>query len=86
MCNCGKKRNEFIKQRADYTQPTNFTHQPFMQSKQTVLFEYTGLTALTVTGGITRKVYRFNFPGDKQFIEVSDVNGIMSIPVLKKIN
>lgn len=86
MCNCGKKRNQL-------TQQSNVVHRPIiatqqsmlMQKKEPVLFEYTGTTALSVIGNITRKNYRFHFSGDKQYIESGDAAAMMTIPVLKKI-
>ena len=57
--------------------PTNIPNQ--------VRFEYIGKSALTVIGNVTRKHYRFNYPGDKQNIDYGDVQGVMTVPVLKKI-
>ncbi|MEP6467009.1 MAG: hypothetical protein ABJB05_11925 [Parafilimonas sp.] len=85
MCNCGKKRNLFTQQ-TSASRPVIATQQSmFMQKKEPALFEYTGSTALSVIGNITRKNYRFHFSGDKQYIEASDAAAMMAIPVLKKI-
>lgn len=86
MCNCGKKRNMFTQQQAVYSKPANVVpQQPFAQNKQTVLFQYTGNTALTITGNVTRKTYRFNFPGEIQHIELSDAAAMSAVSVLKRI-
>ena len=85
MCNCGKKRTE-LKQHAGVISRTSV--QPIQQATQNktgVVFQYTGKTALTVTGSNTRKTYRFNFPGDIQTVETSDANGMNSIVVLKRM-
>ena len=90
MCNCGKKRSQ-LKPQSNHVQRMQqpvFEQQiqsPPAQTKQTVMFQYTGKTALTVTGSITRKNYRFNFPGDIQHIAFSDAAAITAIPVLKKV-
>ena len=54
MCNCGKKRSQ-LKPQSNHTQRMQqpvFEQQiqsPPAQTKQTVMFQYTGKTALTVT-------------------------------------
>ena len=85
MCNCGKKRTE-LKQQANVLNRINIQSiQQATQNKQGVLFQYIGKTGLTVTGSATRKTYRFNFTGDKQIIEMSDVNAMNGIAVLKRM-
>lgn len=88
MCNCGKKRtgisqqpNTVNKNYFSATQPTTTS-----SLKTPVQFKYTGKTALTVTGNITRKNYRFNFTGDIQTIDFNDASSLMSIPVLRRIS
>lgn len=85
MCNCGKKRNEFKQQSNAFNKNNYSNNQPPVQKKETVLFQYTGNTALTVTGSITRKNYRFHFSGDVQSIELSDAAAMMAVPVLKRM-
>lgn len=48
-------------------------------------FQYTGKSALTVTGKITGKNYRFTKPGEMQVIDYRDASGMMAVPVLKKV-
>lgn len=85
MCNCGKKRTE-LKQHANVVSRTFAPLvQQATQNKQGVLFQYTGKTALTITGSVTRKTYRFNFSGDMQTVEMSDTGGMNSIAVLKRM-
>lgn len=93
MCNCGKKRNEFISQ-TNSLNNNQRVHQPIYQQQhqpsptqtnQTVPFQYTGNTALTITGSATRKNYRFNFSGDIQHVAVSDAVAMTAVPVLKRV-
>ncbi|MFT4155491.1 MAG: hypothetical protein QM629_16915 [Parafilimonas sp.] len=56
-----------------------------MQSVKTVIFQYTGNTALSVIGNVTRKNYRFNFPGDVQHVALNDAGAMAAIPVLRRV-
>jgi hypothetical protein len=87
MCNCGKKRSQLTQQSNTNNRLVNaLQHQQINpQKKEPVLFQYTGSTALSVIGNITRRNYRFNFSGDKQYIEPGDAAAMMAIPVLKRI-
>jgi hypothetical protein len=92
MCNCGKKRNAFQSQSntTQQNQPVrqNYYQRPIEtppQTNQAILFQYTGNTALTIAGSITRKNYRFNFPGDVQHIALSDVASMSKVHVLKRV-
>ena len=94
MCNCGKKRNELTQQRNIHARPANnpqhsplniAVQQPAPQNTRTILFQYTGSTALTVTGTVTRRNYRFNFPGDVQHVALSDAPAISTIHMLKRV-
>ena len=90
MCNCGKKRNELTQQRnINVRTVNNLQHSPLnvamWQHTQTILFQYTGNTALTVTGNVTRRNYRFNFPGDVQHVALGDAPAMSTIPVLKRV-
>ena len=81
MCNCGKKRNEYSQ-----TNTLGSNNDESTSNTAGTNFEYTGKTALTVTGNITRKNYRFNYPGHIQTVDHRDAPGMIAIPVLKKIN
>jgi hypothetical protein len=85
MCNCGKKRTELKQQPRAFNTNMQIKTQPVAQQKNTVLFQYTGNTGLTITGSVTRKSYRFNFPGDVKPVELSDVQGMNSIAVLRRM-
>ena len=80
MCNCGNKRNEYSGQ--VYKLSNELTNEPVRKMWNDAKFQYTGNTALTVTGGITRKKYRFTHSGDIQLIDYRDASGMMAIPNL----
>lgn len=84
MCNCGNKRNELNHSSFSMSGPVAATtrHQPIWPD---VSFEYTGKTALSVTGYITGKKYRFHHHGDIQLIDYRDASAMMAVPVLKKV-
>ena len=49
-----------------------------------VYFEYFGKTALTVTGPVTGKKYRFPQPGSKLAVDAADALSVATIPVLRQ--
>ncbi|MEX6689613.1 hypothetical protein QTN47_19065 [Danxiaibacter flavus] len=83
MCNCGNKSAAFIAAQKD----GHFSHAGnLQQSRQPaeVKLEYTGRTALTTTGIVTGRTYRFNKPGDILYVDYRDSLTMMNIPVLKR--
>ena len=85
MCNCGKRRTQLQQP----SRPLNKIveaqiHQP-VTNKEPILFQYTGSRTLTVTGSVTRKTYRFNFPGAMTHIDARDAPAMMAVPVLKRV-
>jgi len=84
MCNCGNKRNAL--NHASHPLSSGVApEQRYAQLWPDVSFEYTGHSALSVTGSITGKKYRFHHPGDIQTIDYRDASSMMAVPVLKKI-
>ncbi|GAA4736760.1 hypothetical protein [Flavisolibacter ginsenosidimutans] len=83
MACCGKKREDWLQK----TNDANKRVDEFNTSKarSDVHFEYTGETALTVVGSLTRTRYRFNGKGDRQLIDYRDAGGMMAVPMLKKV-
>jgi len=81
MCNCGKKRM----QNSQHPDQVKTKNDVSLQNSNYRTFEYTGKTALTIIGNITGIKYRFNYPGNKQNIDYRDIQGIQTIPVLKKV-
>lgn len=41
---------------------------------------------MTVTGNVTRQVYRFTNPGAEVMIDQRDVAGMFAIPNMRKVN
>jgi len=80
MCNCGKKRKEYSQSNALAS-----NNAAAVSNSSSINFEYTGKTALTITGNITRKNYRFNYRGHIQAVDYRDVPGMMEVPILKKV-
>lgn len=74
MCNCGSNRS-MAGQQGDTT-----------MSRNPVMFEYTGQTALTVTGPYSGMRYRFNAPGSRLRVDFRDVPALSSIRVLRALN
>jgi hypothetical protein len=84
MCNCGNNRKEFTSgQSAALSNPKSIPQQG-KKMWPDVYFKYTGKTALTVTGKITGKNYRFSKPEEKLLIDYRDASGMMNVPVLIK--
>jgi hypothetical protein len=92
MCNCGKKRSSLNVSARSVAPPVQNQQKivarpqlSLTQADQTILFQYVGSTALSIIGRITRKSYRFNFPGDIKPIAVTDAPDMEAVPVLKVV-
>jgi hypothetical protein len=85
MCNCGNKRNEFTTQSPAGSASKQPIHIPTQKMSPDINFMYTGQSALTVTGRITGKQYRFSTPGDRQLVDYRDASSMLMVPVLKRI-
>ena len=84
MCNCGKKRTGYSQQ--THAGNVNTQRETVEQTPSGhARFQYTGKTALTITGNVTGTRYRFNYPGNTQNIDYRDMPGMTAIPVLKKV-
>ncbi|MBC7507161.1 MAG: hypothetical protein H7320_00195 [Ferruginibacter sp.] len=83
MSCCGKKTAD---QKVNISSNQSGAFVPVTKMWNDNLFEYTGESGLTVKGGISRKIYRFNGKGDVQSIDYRDASGMMGIPVLKKLH
>ncbi|MBV9963186.1 MAG: hypothetical protein JO072_13150 [Parafilimonas sp.] len=84
MCNCGKGRTSLKHlNTAQNYQPQ--THAAPAQTKPTVIFQYTGKTALTIIGNVTKRSYRFKFSGDIQHVDSNDAMAMKAVPVLKRL-
>jgi len=79
MCDCGNKRDGFTALAGSTVSSAT------KKMWQDVWFMYTGQTALTITGYISGKRYRFGATGEQQLIDYRDAAAMMNVPVLKKI-
>jgi hypothetical protein len=84
MCNCGNKRESFSAQSSGAAKNESIKKQEEKMWPD-INFIYTGQSALSATGNITGKVYRFNRPGDKQPVDYRDAPSMIKVPVLKRI-
>ncbi|MBN8786251.1 MAG: hypothetical protein J0I84_04125 [Terrimonas sp.] len=85
MCNCGSKREYLTQQHSTATGIISPAEEYANHNKSAnVRFEYIGNTALTVTGTITGRRYRFNSPGEVLQVDSRDASGLMLVPVLRK--
>jgi len=75
MSCCNKKR----------TSLTQSTSLKTVNNIPQVSLQYTGMTALSATGLITGRKYFFSKPGDIQNVDYRDVEGMLNVPVLKKV-
>ncbi len=51
-----------------------------------VIFEYVGRTALTTTGGVSGKRYRFDSPGARLTVDARDRASLDALPMLKQVD
>ena len=85
MCNCGNKRSQ-LQQFATGMPAKENADNAARQTWPPVNFVYTGQTALSVTGNVTGKRYRFNAPGEQQLIDYQDASFMLTVPVLQKVS
>ncbi len=85
MCNCGNKREALASQQS--FQLSNMQNIARQESKMwpDVSFEYTGKTALSVSGNVSGKNYRFSKSGDVQLVDYRDASSLKAITVLKML-
>lgn len=50
-----------------------------------ITFEYTGKTALAVTGPITRANYRFPEPGARVPVDARDAGAVAAVPNVRRV-
>lgn len=62
----------------------NFPSEPKIRA--TVLFEYTGKTALSIVGPGSRTAYRFDRPGARALVDQRDSIYFAQVPVLRKVH
>ncbi len=85
MCNCGNQRSQLGGQRSSGQDKKEAPATPGPKMWPDINFIYTGKSALTVTGTVTGKTYRFNAPGHQQPVDFRDASSMMMVPVLKRL-
>ncbi|HTL07973.1 MAG TPA: hypothetical protein VL307_06935 [Chitinophagaceae bacterium] len=83
MCNCGNKRNQLVL--PAQTSMRGTASSPAHKNGPPITFVYTGTSALTVTGTVTGKQYRFMGPGAQQLVDYADASSVTLVPVLKRM-
>jgi hypothetical protein len=78
MSCCGKTRNVGVQNSAVAAKPA--------QVGGTVIFEYTGRTALTIVGPGSRTSYRFDRPGARMLVDARDRASLAGVPVLRQVS
>jgi hypothetical protein len=63
---------------------TNLPSMP--QIRATLLFEYTGNTALSIVGPGSRMAYRFDRPGARALVDRRDAIYFGRLPVLRQVS
>jgi hypothetical protein len=49
------------------------------------IFEYTGMTGMTVGGAATGRVYRFDRPGARVAVDARDMESLARVPHLRRV-
>lgn len=84
MSCCGNKRNAWHRIEAVHSYKTSLPNSS-QKDREEAYFEYTGESALSITGPVSGKKYRFLFKGDRQLADYRDASGMMAVPVLKRV-
>ena len=83
MC-CGQKRESFTRTTGTVYETSEPT--PVGPPPGTVFFQYLGGTALTVLGPVTRRRYRFGWPGAQVAVSNKDAPLLVSgVPNLRQV-
>ncbi len=85
MCNCGNQRSQLGGQHFSSQDKREPLATQVQKMWPDIKFMYTGQSALSVTGTITGKSYRFNSPGTQQPVDFRDAPSMMMVPVLKRV-
>jgi hypothetical protein len=59
-------------------------HAPRQPPQAAVWYEYAGQTGMTVVGGATGKVYRFDRPGSRVMVDPRDAASLFAVPNLRR--
>jgi len=81
---CGDRRARFVAASAPKRELRSRPVAPAPPARQPVMFEYTGNSALAVTGPITRATYRFPVPGARVLVDAKDAGAVAAVPNVRK--
>src|SRR5687768_4519569 len=88
MSCCGGRRQQFLSETQRHGDVNGMQEQS-PQSPSTnsapVYFEYSGTTALTVQGPISRQRYRFAEPGARMAVDRRDAPSLAGVPLLRRV-
>lgn len=85
MCNCGNQRSQLGGQQFTGMEKSELITAPGQKMWPDIKFRYTGQSALSVTGTITGRRYRFNKPEEEQPVDFRDAPSMLMVPVLKRL-
>ena len=88
MSCCGGRRRQFLseyQQQGEADVRENQPHQSPSTNSKPIYFEYSGMTALTVEGPISRRRYRFAEPGARMAVDQRDAPSLTAVPLLKRV-
>ena len=81
---CGNGRARVVAASAPQREQRPGPVAPARSAPQPVTFEYTGKTALAVTGPITRATYRFPVPGARVPVDAKDAAAVAGVPNVRR--
>jgi len=88
MSCCGGRRRQFLSETQQHEEADGRQAQSHLSSSTNstpIYFEYSGLTALTVQGPISRRRYRFAEPGARMSVDRRDAPSLAAVPQLKRV-
>ena len=80
MACCGQRRGQIVTNGGVAT--VGGRSQP---KSRVALYEYTGMTAMTVTGTFSGARYRFALPGARLQVDMRDVPSVSGLPNLRRV-
>lgn len=84
---CGNKRGAQVREQTRQTPgtPANPGQAQRYQTPDDVYFQYTGDTALSIRGMLSRRLYRFPYPQAVVAVDGRDAPGFKAVPLLKTV-
>ncbi len=82
---CGNRRARAVAALAPQPEPRPKPVAPVV-SERPVTFEYTGKTALAVTGPLTHANYRFPEPGARVTVDAREAGSFAALPNVRRVS